>query len=256
MNFGSIKQRTWFTFAVDFCVIVAAVFVGILIADWNDARREVQRSEALTSRLIDDLADEAWIYHYIVSYHEDVLGAAMRTQDALLSDAGLVSEAFLIDAYRASQYTWWKQRRGTFDELVSTGALGLIRDEDLRRIALEVYSSPLQRDIAQAGQNSLYRALFRQQVPTDVQRALGKACGDLAIPFGVYGRLSEVLSYECTPELSQAQIETSARALTENPEFAPTLRLRIANLETELADLKEDGPVMQWFTSARAAKQP
>ena len=46
----------------------------------------------------------------------------------------------MINAYRATQYKQRARRRSTYDELVSTGTLGLIKSQTLRNTALQVYN--------------------------------------------------------------------------------------------------------------------
>ncbi len=246
------RKRGWLAAGINLCIVVLGVLIAIQIANWNESRLASREAEDLVSRLMDDLADEAWIHHYFVSYHEDVLSAAESTQDVVQSASAMRPETFLINAYRASQFTWWNPRRTAFDELVFKGLFEQIEDEDLRRQALKVYASPLHRDIVQAGRTSPYRVLFRRIVPTHVHEALSEACGDLTIPFGEYEQLPNVLSYDCDLELPPNEIDAAVQALITDPEFAPALRLRIANLKTELADLKEDNEVTQLFGRIRA----
>lgn len=46
-------------------------------------------------------------------------------------------ETLLVSAYRATQYKNKLRRRATYDELVSTGTIGLIADRSLRAIVKE-----------------------------------------------------------------------------------------------------------------------
>lgn len=250
-----VTDQNWFAVGIDFAIVVIGVFIGIQVANWNESQVAKDKGEMFTERLISDLRDEAWIYHYFVSYQENVLLAAERAQHDMEADNILTSEEFLINAYRASQYTWWIQRRGAFDELMATGDLGLIEDEMLLRTALAVYSSPLRRDIERRGENSAYRVAFRRTIPTDIHHALNEVCGDLSIPLGEFDRLSTVLSYDCKLNLPPEKIEAAERALKANLEFLPSLRLRIANLETELTDLKENSEVTQFFQNSRETEK-
>ena len=230
---------------------MVGVFIGIQVANWNEARVASHKSEKYTARLLGELRAEAWIYQYFVAYHEDVLESAERAQQAFIDDTDQMNEEFLIDAYRASQYTWWNRRRTAFDELIATGGLDLIKDDGLRATALEVYTSPLRQDIEERGKQSPYREAFRMTVPTDVHRAILNACGDKVISVGDYDALVEPLRYECSLDLPPTEIDAAAAALRTNPALAPALRLKIATLETQLADLKENNEVTEFFDSFR-----
>jgi hypothetical protein len=60
------------------------------------------------------------------------------------------------------------ERRATYDELVSTGTLGLIKSQTLRNTALQVYNFPTLDNVAREGMQSRYREAFRMTLPNDV----------------------------------------------------------------------------------------
>src|SRR6185437_6974616 len=55
-----------------------------------------------------------------------------RAIDALEGTSPLPDEALLVSAYRATQYKNRNRRGSTYEELISTGTIGLIRDPQLR----------------------------------------------------------------------------------------------------------------------------
>ena len=247
---GDLKDRHWLAMVADFLIIVVAVFAGIQLSNWNDARIASAKAQQMTEGLLADLRQEAWIYDYIIAYQEDVLASADTALRGLSGDEAVSNDAFLISAFRASQYTWWNRRRAAFDDLVSTGAIDLIEDADLRKTARSVYGSPLLRDVELSGAGSLYRAAFRMSVSTDLHRVLGDTCGDADSDVGDYAMLDKVLNYPCALAVPPAQIDEAVLALTENAALLPALRLRIATLETQLADLKETREIKDLFEAA------
>ena len=244
---GEIENRNWLALIAYFLVIVAAVFGGLQLSSWNDARIASAKAEQMTERLLADLRQEAWIYDYIIAYQKDVLASADLALRGFKGDEAVSNDAFLISAYRASQYTWWNRRRAGFDDLVSSGAIDLIADAQLRKVARSVYGSPLLRDVELSGAGSPYRAEFRMTIPTDLHRALGDVCGDGDSTVGDYATLSQVLNYPCALDLQPAQIDEAVLALKENAALVPALRLRIATLETQLADLTETREIKELF---------
>lgn len=87
------------------------------------------------------------------------------------------------------------------------------------------------------GVESPYRALFRMNVPNDARRALGRQCGDRYIQPGDYRGFDHVIDYPCRPGLSDATIDAAAGVLRADPQTLRFLRLRMADIETRLADL-------------------
>ena len=106
-----------------------------------------------------------------------MLANASRAVEALDGKVALSDEALLVSAYRATQYRNRNQRGSTFDEMISTGSIELIRDPTLRDTAVRLYKLTVFDNLVREGMRSRYREAFRMSLPNDVQRALGKHCG-------------------------------------------------------------------------------
>lgn len=232
-----VRRQQWTAIAIDFVIVVIGVFVGIQVSNWNQARVTDQQAAAFTQHLKEDLREEDWGYQLMLIYHRDVLANANRAVNALSGATNESDEALLVSAYRATQYKNKLRRRATYDELVSTGAIGLIRDRRLRDTAMRVYNMPTIENMVREGMGSRYREAFRMTLPNEVQRALGKNCGDRLAAVGDYEAIGGILAYRCETGLSEDTIRDAAAALRANPMLVPLLRLRIADIETRLADM-------------------
>jgi hypothetical protein len=130
-----VREQNWTAIAIDFAIVVLGVFVGIQMANWNAEREDRQRGAEFAERLRVDLRAERWMYELMVAYYSDVRDAANRAVTALDGQAPLSNHDLLVNAYRATQYRHGARRRSTYDELVSTGSLGLIRDQRTKACA-------------------------------------------------------------------------------------------------------------------------
>ena len=173
----------------------------------------------------------------MIQYHREVLANAERTVGALDGTVPASDEALLISAYRATQYKQKLRRRATYDELISTGTIGLIRDQELRDTAMRVYNMPTLDNTVREGMQSRYREAFRMIVPNDVQRAIAQNCGDHFQKVGDYAGIANTLDYPCRTGLDESTIRSAASSLRSNANMVPLLRLRIADIETRLTDL-------------------
>ena len=232
-----VKAQNWFAVALDFAIVVLGVFVATQVSNWNTARLQEQASRAVTAQLIEDLRQEAWGFQYLLEYSDDVLTNAERALAALEGKVDSNDEALLIAAYRATQYREPRRRRSTYDELISTGEIGLIRDRTLRDLAIKVYTTFLFDNIRQDGANSRYRQAFRMAVPIEVQRALSRNCGDRNVVIGDYNSIIDQIDYPCTTGLPPALLREGAAALEADTQIVPLLRLRIADIETRRGDM-------------------
>ena len=234
---GHVRTQNWFAVALDFVIVVFGVFIGIQVANWNAERETNRRSAVFTERLKDDLRVEAWNYQIQTDYNEQVLANAQRAVDALTGKTPLSDEPLLVAAYRATQFNGNSRRRATYDELSSTGEIGLIRDKTLRALAMDIYTQPQIEQIDQHGQESEYRRAFRMALPWQVQRALLDKCGDHIVLPGDYTGIAAVLDYPCKLDLPAADIASSAAILRNDPKFVALLQLRTTDIATDLANL-------------------
>jgi hypothetical protein len=234
-----VRKQEWTAIAIDFLIVVIGVFVGLQVSNWNDSRKTSQRAAVFSERLAKDMRYEAWAYEYLIDYNRDVLSGAKAALDALYGTVPLSDEQFLIDAYRATQYKYMDRGRSTFDELISTGNIGLIADEDLRTTAISIYTTTLIDVVAEEGRLAPVRTIFRRRVPADVQHALLEKCGDLFAASGDYQAIVGSLAYPCTLELDASQIAAAATLLRTDPGLVESLQIRFADLVTAIQDLEK-----------------
>ncbi|MDE1885981.1 MAG: hypothetical protein KGI64_04130 [Xanthomonadaceae bacterium] len=232
------RRQDWMAVTIELVIVILGVFIGMQVSNWNEDRETNQKAAVFTQRLKADLREEAWGYEMQIGYFDEVLDSAKQATDALTGKNSLSSEALLIAAYRATQFNGNTRRRATYDELISTGEIGLIHDEALRDLAMRVYTDPVIDQITQDGQHSEYRKEFRMAIPYDVQLVLADKCGDRVVPVGNYSAIAQVLDYPCATGLSPAAIEAADATLKKNPRIVPLLQLRIADIGTDLGNLE------------------
>ena len=240
----SIREQNWTAITVEFVLLVIGVFLGIQVSNWNAERDTNQKSAILTERLRTDMRGEDWTYQFLIAYNRDVLANANRAVEALEGKVPLPDEALLIAAYRATQYRNRNQRGSTYDELISTGSIDLIRNRMLRETAIRLYNLTVFDNLVQEGMQSRYREAFRMRLPNHVQRALAKNCGDPVMQVGDYKAIQGSLDYACRTDLPADDIAAAARALRSDPDILRFLRLRIANLETRMTDLTRNNRII------------
>ena len=231
------RSQDWTAVVIELVVVILGVFIGVQVSNWNTDLETDRKSALFTSRLKADLREEAWGYELQVGYYEQVLRNAIAAEDALAGRTALPDEALLVAAYRATQYNAYIRRRATYDELTSTGDIGLIRDTALRELAMHTYTADVFNEIIVNGRSSEFRIAFRKAIPRDVQTTLSERCGDRLVPIGDYAAIEQVLDYPCTTTLPAAAIASSVAIIRADPNFAAALRLRIADLGTDLGNL-------------------
>ena len=235
--FQNVRKQDWTAVVIELVVVILGVFIGVQVSNWNADLETDRKSALFTSRLKADLREEAWGYELQVGYYEQVLRNAIATEDALVGRTQPPDEALLVAAYRATQYNAYIRRRATYDELTSTGEIGLIRDTALRELAMHIYTAEVFGEVIDKSRSSEFRISFRKAIPRDVQATLNERCGDHIVAIGDYAAIEKVLDYPCTTTLPPAAIASSVAIIRADPNFAAALRLRIADLGTDLSNL-------------------
>ena len=237
---ANLKNQNWTAIVIEFVLLVSGVFLGTEVSNWNQEREQRNKAEVFTARLREDIRFELWAEQHVINYYQDVRENAELTLDSLSGWHPLADEQFLISAYRATQFRDTDRHRATYDELVSTGTIGLIADAELRRVAVSTFTYDTYEDISKKARESEYRGLFRETVPFDVQNALLAKCGDRDIVVLDYSSIEHLLDYNCTLGLPVESIRHAAAALRAQARLLPALQLRHADLGTAISDLSTD----------------
>jgi hypothetical protein len=190
--------------------------------------------------LREDVRYELWAEQSLIEYYGAARRHAGLALDVLSGRRTLTDEQFLVATYRATQIQTIPRARAAYDELVSTGTIGLIADAELRTAAISYFTTDVYDTTATKAQESEYRRLFRESVPYEVHDALLARCGDRAVQPLDYAALAGQLDYECTLELPTETIAMAAAALKAQPRLLPALQLRHADLTTAITNLSKD----------------
>ena len=235
-----LLQQQWGAIATELAIVIIGVFIGMQVSNWNEAREVRQKAAVVSKRLTEDLRKEAWAYEFLIAYNRETNANQRRVLNAMDGAITLSDEQFVISAYRATEYKGNIRYRATYDELVSTGSIGLIADQDMREAAVNVFGTAWLEQIAQQTRNSEYRRLFRETVSSGVQEALLARCGDRVGTVLDYASIEGSIDFPCTLALPREKIREAADALKALPRFVPALRIRFADNQTALGDLQAE----------------
>jgi DNA-binding IclR family transcriptional regulator len=66
----AIRTRDWFTFSIEFAIVVAGVFIGIQVANWNEARKFAAQEQSYLEQL---RGAGDWIVYMAVPWSDQIL---------------------------------------------------------------------------------------------------------------------------------------------------------------------------------------
>ncbi len=138
-----LRARDWGTVAVELAIVIVGVFIGIEASNWNQARRDRAEERRYYAQLVDDLRhDQTMLSEALerVAHHDE---AAEKTLAAIRAGAVPSSERgqFAVRIHYAGFIYLPRATRRTYDELLSTGNLGLLRDAKAKAAIADYYET-------------------------------------------------------------------------------------------------------------------
>jgi hypothetical protein len=163
---NSLRSQNWLSLSLELLVLVSGVFLGLQVDDWNEARKDRLLETAYLDRLYADTL-----------FNIESVGGIARELEARLSALahitrvieGRSDDVITLDEQNITFCRWYITREAglrtaTYDELVSTGKLDIIDDENLREILQRAHAlhAISQRQIDAFGDMAYQKALILQ----------------------------------------------------------------------------------------------
>ena len=140
---GEAREQNWFAVAIDFVIVVVGVFLGIQAANWNDSRKERAEERRYYAQILDDLRADQQILQETLQRAARYDAAAENTLQAIRSGIPPNSTPgrFAVDIHHAGWLYIPRSSRRTYDELISTGNLGLLQSQSAKTAVADYYST-------------------------------------------------------------------------------------------------------------------
>lgn len=172
---AGIRRQDWAAVVIELIVVVAGVFVGIQVANWNTARVDHLRAHGYLERIHANLEVDIASSRKTIDFWSKV--SAYGAQGLAHADgrdaAGVDPWEMLLAFFQASQTETFGTARATYDELKSAGELGLIADAGLRGQLIKYYSGA---DNSVLNVHPAYRERVRGKIPLDIQLYIWERC--------------------------------------------------------------------------------
>ena len=194
---GHFRKQEWTAIGIDFVIVVLGVFIGLQVANWNEARADSVRARAYLERIHADLQTDLANYQDRLAFWGVVSGygrtglAYAETGDA----AGKSQWQLLLSYFQASQVAEYFTTSATYDELKSAGELRLIGDVALRNELAGYYINAANPVLTE---RPAYRMHVRGIIPLDVPDYIWTHC------YGSTPTQQQVL-LDCASPISEAR---------------------------------------------------
>ena len=130
-----VKAQNWFAVMVDLGVLIIGLFLAFQVDRWWDHRRELAEERSYIDRLIEDVQIDIPNLQYGIGLQTMRLGFADLLMDVAADPAAALQRPmeFLVAVDQAAFTYTPILTRTTFEDLRSTGNMGLIRDTAIKR---------------------------------------------------------------------------------------------------------------------------
>ncbi len=150
-------------------MIVFGVLVALAADSWNDSRLDRIDETEYLARLESAIASDTAGFRFILDWM-DRKETGLRRLDALLSSrtSDFEPDTVLADLTAAANFGWNVgplAGTATFEDLRSSGRLGLIRDQNLRGEIIEYYETAEGEDRRMEARETQYPHISYQLVP-------------------------------------------------------------------------------------------
>jgi len=230
-----VKAQNWTAIGIDFVIVVIGVFVGIQVSNWNAGQTDKRRGAEYVERLSRDLEGDLASRRGEVVYYAAVLDSVLRA-NALLGDPRSDPEALVVSAYRASESNYSPPTRATWDEIVSSGDIGLLPREAVDSGMADYFGFDTYVLVYDTLQRFDYRRRVRKLVPLEIQMAIRAGCSDVRDEAQVIVSFMET----CELDVANAALSRTANALRADRQLRAELQYQYSDVYSARANLSGD----------------
>ena len=229
------SERDWYGIAIEVAIVIAGVFVGTQVSNWNQARIERLQTEQMLKELRPGLEHFVGFFDTAKPYYATTRAYAATAFAGWRLEPEVSDQQFVISAYQASQIYGLEINAVNWARIFGSDQLRSINDAEIRRGLASLMSVDF-ADIGPAFLRTPYRQQIRQVIPEDVQDAIRDGCGDRPIS----GRpMLFHLPAQCEVDLPADQWAEAAAALRQRPELVGELRWHLAAVAAFLFNVEK-----------------
>ena len=228
----SLKEQNWTAIWIEFVLLVAGVFLGIQVANWNAALGDGKEATTYRQRLADDLRSELSGIETRMAYYQRVRSHALNALAGAQQPAEQANAQFLIDAYQATQEWPFNPARSAYEEMISAGRMNLIPDLALRK-RLAVHYSELGEYLPSWSREAEYRNSMRTLMPVALQERIHIACETFAVDQAGSSQLMPE-SMSCAVSFTPEEIASAVAAINLAPDLAAQINRQVSVIDEKL----------------------
>ena len=130
----ALRQQNWFTVVLEILIVVAGIFIGLQVDDWNNFRRDRGDEQHYLNRLHDEILNAEKLSARLLDRRIERQASVFDLLDAVLVD---VEQSSLTDSqcYAIGSLHYFNivvSGLSAAEELTASGRMGILQDKELR----------------------------------------------------------------------------------------------------------------------------
>ncbi len=174
-----VKDQNWFAVFLDFIIVVFGVFIGIQVANWNEARASYQRETLLLHELKREVEKSVVISKHYIRTYKQVADAGKRSLEFIANKTQNPCEdncwSIIVDFMHASQ---WQDVTIRYSNYKNMRSLGFPKSSAIID-AMESYLAQNDTNAITLKNFPKYRPTGRQIIPINVAEFYWAHCYSL-----------------------------------------------------------------------------
>lgn len=229
--YANLRAQNWVAIGIEFAIVVAGVFVGTQVSNWNQARLEKAATERMLDQLVPELESQLRFFDEGRRYYATTRAYAETALAGWARDPKVGDKDFVIAAYQATQIYGYATNTENWTLVFGGEQFRNIDDPEVRRNLGAVLTADYSPVSAQAVATP-YRQAVRGLIPTSIQDRIRTQCGDRPPE----AHVAEILPSTCPIALPPADVAKAAAALRARPELVMELHRHLAAVAAYLAN--------------------
>jgi hypothetical protein len=232
------KTGRYFKYAIgEIILVVIGILIALQINNWNENRKDNKLEANYKLRLLEDLKEEEAYLQTFMDYNTQVIFHAKKAIK-LFENPGQITNnpnQDLIDLYQASQIIDGNSTTSTYQELIASGQINLIRNDNLRTSIISYFELDWANSLV-FGFTNPYRDNLRRNMPNEIQEKIRSACGDRYKPLG--RSIAIYIPTDCKVDVPYDISRPILLDLLKDSELKKDLRFLIGNTDAKIEYMK------------------
>lgn len=170
-----VQTQNWFAVALDFVIVVLGVFLAVQLGNWNEARKEIRNEHLLIMRLDGEIDSLLAVTRDEMSEFSDRVAPSVTATPVIFSQEPSRPLTIRECEWIAGSHVYRTptDELPVLDEMVASGRLDLIKDQEVKRQLRDyIYSRERERGNLTERTNELFRLYHLH--PDVIQLTRGK----------------------------------------------------------------------------------